>query len=110
MFIFNSTTKTKLAQLVFLYCGEFIKIFRLVPKAYLPLQLFRHKFVRYVAFTQWRKSTQFRRICLFTLDSTQEKKYITDSQESSLQIYTQIYSLEDDGDIDIFKLVMKMRQ
>ena len=37
---------------------------------------------------------QFRRVCLFTLDSTQEIYVPTDSQETNLQIYTHIFSLE----------------
>ena len=38
--------------------------------------------------TRWVKSTQFRWICLFTLDSTQEIYIPSDSQESSLQTNT----------------------
>ena len=45
-------------------------------------------------FTHWRKSTQFRQICLFTLDSTQEIYVSSDSQESSLQTNTLIFSLQ----------------
>ena len=37
---------------------------------------------------------QFRRISLFTLDSTPEIYLPSDSQESSLQMYTLILSLE----------------
>ena len=37
---------------------------------------------------------QFRRICLFTLDSMQEIYIPSDSQETSLQLYTYILSLE----------------
>ena len=37
---------------------------------------------------------QFRRICLFTLDSTQEIYIPGDSQETSLQTYTLIFSLD----------------
>ena len=44
--------------------------------------------------TPWRKSTQFRRICLFTLDSAQEIYITSDSQETNLQIYTHVFSLE----------------
>ena len=44
--------------------------------------------------TRWRKSKQFRRICLFTLDSTQEIYIPSDNQESSLETYTHIFSLE----------------
>ena len=39
-------------------------------------------------------TVQEERICLFTLDSTQEIYIPSDSQESSLQIYTHIFSLE----------------
>ena len=45
------------------------------------------------AVTQLRKSTQFRQICLFTLDSTQ-KNIPSNSQETSLQTHTHIFSLE----------------
>ena len=45
-------------------------------------------------FTVEEERAQFRRICLFTLDSTQEVYIPSDSQESSLQIYRQIFSLE----------------
>ena len=36
----------------------------------------------------------FRRICLFTLDSTQEMYSTSNSQETILQMYTYIFSLE----------------
>ena len=44
--------------------------------------------------TQWRKSTQFRQISLFRLDPTQEIYIPNDSQETNLQTYTRIFSLE----------------
>ena len=44
--------------------------------------------------TRWRKSTQSRRIYLFTLDYTQEIYILSDSQETSLQTYTHGLSLE----------------
>ena len=37
---------------------------------------------------------QFRRICLFMLDSIQEIYITSDNQETSLQTYTDIFSLE----------------
>ena len=37
---------------------------------------------------------QFRRICLFALDSTQEIDAPSESQEISFQMYTHIFSLE----------------
>ena len=40
------------------------------------------------------KSTQFRQISLFILDSTQEIYISSNSQETSLQMYTPIFSLE----------------
>ena len=49
---------------------------------------------RVVAKIRWRRSTQFRWICLFPLDSTQEIHVPSDSQETSLQTYTCIFSLE----------------
>ena len=42
----------------------------------------------------WRKSRQFRQIYLFTLDSTQEIYIPSESQETSLQTYTHVFSLE----------------
>ena len=44
--------------------------------------------------TRWRKSAQFRRICLFTLVSIQEIYILSDRQETSLQTNTYIFSLE----------------
>ena len=40
------------------------------------------------------KSTLFRQICLFILDSTQEIYISSNSKETSLQMYTTIFSLE----------------
>ena len=60
--------------------------------------------------TRWRKSTQFRRICLFTLDSTQEIYIPSNSQKASLQ-RTHVFSLEVrmlEGDIDGFKFEMNL--
>ena len=44
--------------------------------------------------TRWRKSAQFRWICLFTQDSTREIYIPNDNQEAGLQTYTLIFSLE----------------
>ena len=44
--------------------------------------------------TRWKKSTQFRRICLFTLDSTQEIYIPSDGQESSHQTHRHIFAPE----------------
>ena len=44
--------------------------------------------------TRWKKSTQFRWIFLFTLDSTQEIYIPSDSYETSLPMYTHVLSLE----------------
>ena len=51
--------------------------------------------------TRWRKSTQFRRICLFKLDPTQEIYIPSNSQGTNLQIYTHVFSLA-------FKMVEKL--
>ena len=45
-------------------------------------------------YSQWRKSMQFRQICLFTSDSTQEIYISNDNQWTSLQTYTPIFSLK----------------
>ena len=45
-------------------------------------------------FSRRRKNTQFRLICLCTLDSTQEIYIPSNSQETSLQTYKHIVSLE----------------
>ena len=63
-------------------------------RGFFVIEFYRINRICRICITPCRKSTEFRWICLFTLDFTQEIYIPSDSQDTSLQTFTHILSLE----------------